>query len=259
MPEKLGSLLFVTGTDTGVGKTTVAALLCSGVMKCGCTVHVSKPVETGCETDAQGRLSGKDGLVLWAASGKQQPLAQVAPYRFAPPVAPAAAAQAQQAVIDIKLLQQTIHAARENCDLLIVEGAGGLLVPITPQYTYADLARDISAVCLVVVGSRLGAINHALLTFEVLRKREIPAMGYVLNEMSGAADADSAERETGEPTALSTNRVLLSRAAEAYGITELCYVGHAEQSGGVLIGGNRQWDAAQTLAARVIEYFGLKG
>ena len=219
MPGKPNApILLITGTDTGVGKTTVACGLIDQLVRSGLAVDVCKPVETGCKRDSSGRLAAEDGIRLLKASRTGSSLDQVVPYRFELPVAPTVAAAAAGAKIDLGLLITQLQLRRSKCDLLVVEGAGGLLVPIAGQATFADLALQLGAAVLVVVGSKLGAINHAALTCSVLQARKIELLGYVLNECYPSAD--------GQSDAVATNRGEIKRVLAEYHGVELAYVEH---------------------------------
>jgi dethiobiotin synthetase len=181
--------LLVTGTDTGVGKTLVTAALAAALAARGLRVGVAKPVETGCARVA-GALYPEDAAALAAAATTSEPLDVVCPYRFADPLAPILAAARAQTTIDVAALVRTLGARAAAVDVLLIEGAGGALVPLTSTTTYADLARALDAPVLLVVGSRLGAINHALLSLEILAARGLHVAGYVVNRM--APDGDPA-------------------------------------------------------------------
>ncbi len=181
--------VFVTGTDTGVGKTFIACGLAGALHARGLRVGVMKPVETGCEIGADGELHPADAAALMTAAGSTSDLATVCPYRFLPALAPAVAAERAKVAIDPAVLLDRLRVIAESADVTLVEGAGGLLVPIGDDYTMADLARDMGLPLIVVVASRLGAINHALLTFASARGRGLPLLGYVLNHPTPHTDA----------------------------------------------------------------------
>jgi len=189
------SILLVTGTDTGVGKTLVTAAIAAALAARGTRIGVAKPAETGCRF-RRGVLYPEDAATLAAAADSPEPIELVCPYRFAEPLAPALAAERVGVTIDLDALVAALHARAAALDLLLVEGAGGLLVPLTRSATYADLATALAAPVLLVVGSRLGAINHALLTLTALEARALPVRGYILNRLT--ADADLAT-ETNAP------------------------------------------------------------
>jgi dethiobiotin synthetase len=175
--------LFVTGTDTGVGKTLVAAALARFLAGRGIRVGVMKPVESGVPNPAE---LGEDGTLLRWAAGCDEPAALVSPYRFAEPLAPSLAAE--RAGVDIQLPRLT-EAARHLAarhDFLIVEGAGGLLVPLAKGLLMADLVRQLELPLLTVCRAGLGTINHTLLTMEAARQRQLPLAGLVINGMPPA-------------------------------------------------------------------------
>lgn len=193
--------LFVTGTDTGVGKTFVACGIASALRARGRRVGVMKPVETGCGDGPARRPA--DALALRAAAGSTLPIDRVCPCRLAAPLAPLVAARLENARIDPEVLVTAFRAIEKEHDLTLVEGAGGLLVPIAERYSMADLARDLDLPLLVVVDSKLGAINHTLLTLEAAAARGLAVRGYVLNHASAADEAAA------------TNAAALARCAEA--------------------------------------------
>lgn len=241
-------ILFVTGTDTGVGKTTVSCALVSALAGRGIDVDVAKPVETGCLKDERGELVPEDGVRLHEASGRRSALAEVVPLRFAVPAAPTVAAAAVGEQINTGELVSFLRRRAQGCRLLVVEGAGGLLVPIAYNFSFADLAAALEATTLVVVGSKLGAINHAALTFEVLKGRALPAAGYVLNECFPPQAAGQA--------ALATNRDEIRTVLSYYGAEELGYIEHfsAKSSispSGLFLGGSAITDLAATVAHRL--------
>jgi len=181
------SILLVTGTDTGVGKTLVTAAIAAALAARGTRIGVAKPAETGCHF-RRGVLYPEDAATLAAAAGTPESLDVVCQHRFAEPLAPALAAERAGSTIDLDVLVAALRRRAAELDLLLVEGAGGLLVPLTRSATYADLAATLAAPVLLVIGSRLGAINHALLTLAALEARALPARGYVLNHLNNDAD-----------------------------------------------------------------------
>ena len=176
----MGKGIFVTGTDTGVGKTLVACGLAALLRESGYKVGVMKPAETGCE-ERDGKPFPQDAFYLKEASGCEEPLERICPYRLPEPLAPSMAAQRAGVKIDISHLQNLYGEISEKHDITLVEGAGGLLVPIVPSYTYADLAKLLKLPLLVVAANRLGVINHLILTLEHASCRELRVLGYVLN------------------------------------------------------------------------------
>lgn len=175
--------IFITGTDTGAGKTFVTATLAAYLRDAGYRVGVMKPAETGCE-DSDGKLIPADALRLKDASGCAEPIEKICPYRFAEPLAPSIAAERAGVTIDIDHLLAVYNDISSSHDVTLVEGAGGLMVPLLPSYTYADFARVFKLPLLIVAANRLGAINHLLLTLEHASCKGLSVVGYVLNAVS---------------------------------------------------------------------------
>jgi dethiobiotin synthetase len=171
----------VTGTDTDVGKTLVSAALAAALTRRGFSVVAMKPVETGCDFDDPNR----DGARLARASNETRGLASVAPITYLEPVAPMLAAELAGAPIDLAKLDQTMTAAVRDRDVLIVEGAGGLLVPITADVSFADLFVRWSLDVVIVAVNRLGAINHVRLTVAAARAAGLKVSAVVLNQIGG--------------------------------------------------------------------------
>jgi dethiobiotin synthetase len=178
--------IFITGTDTGVGKTLVGASLAVFLRERGYRVGVMKPVETGCGERA-GVLFPDDAMCLKAASGCAEPIERICPYRFAEPLAPSIAAERAGERIDIDHLRSTYEEISAAHDVILVEGAGGLMVPLLPSYSYADFARLLKMPALVVAANKLGVINHLLLTLEHASCKGLRVLGYVLNGVTKQA------------------------------------------------------------------------
>lgn len=178
--------LFVTGTDTGVGKTHVTVHLIQHFVAQGYKVVAMKPVASGCEW-IDGVWQNEDVCRLVAASNVHAPLSLVNPYCFDPPIAPHIAAQQAGVRLSLPLIVDAYRQLTALADVVIVEGAGGLLVPLdtadTPVMTIADLILALELPALLVVGMKLGCINHALLTAQVLQQRNIPLAGWVANQI----------------------------------------------------------------------------
>jgi dethiobiotin synthetase len=182
--------VFVTGTDTGVGKTLVAAALALFLRRRGIDVGVMKPVETGVEDPS---TLGADGeLLKWAAASSSE-TDLISPYRLRPPLAPSLAAAHEKIRIDPGRLRGAARALAERHAFLIVEGAGGLMVPLAGGVLMADLAKELEYPLLVVSRPDLGTINHTLLTIFAARTMEIPLAGYIINNMP--QDPDLAQSE----------------------------------------------------------------
>lgn len=189
--------LLITGTDTGIGKTWVARALSHALVATGRRVVAVKPVETGCDP-AGSHL--EDGALLAAATGQAEPRAAL--LRFAAPVAPALAAEREGRDIDLDSLVLQIEALSQDADVLLVEGAGGLLAPITWEWTVVDLARSLGAAALVVAADRLGTINHTQLTLSALELAGIPVVAVVFTapetaDESTGTNAAAIERLSG--------------------------------------------------------------
>ncbi|MEW6778169.1 MAG: dethiobiotin synthase, partial [Bdellovibrionota bacterium] len=175
---------FITGTDTGVGKTFVGGGICLLARKARLRIGVMKPVETGCK-EHRGKLLPADAAFLSThAEEPEDSLDDICPYRFAPPISPETAAREAGVKIDLGKIRGHFEKIASGKDLVIVEGAGGLLAPISEKETMADMAKALKAQVLVVVGSKLGCINHALLTLSELERRKLSVAGLILNEAS---------------------------------------------------------------------------
>ena len=178
----MGTGIFITGTDTGVGKTFFACTLAALLKESSYKVGVMKPAESGCTQD-KGKLLPQDAVALKEASGCEFPLETVCPYQFREPLAPSVAAEREEVRIDIDRLMDVYKEISSVQDVTIVEGAGGLLVPLLPSYTYADLAKVLRLPLIVVGANKLGMINHLLLTLEHASCKGLSVLGYVLNQI----------------------------------------------------------------------------
>src|SRR4051812_21331307 len=173
--------LFITGTGTGVGKTYVAAQLAAALRAAGKRVGVYKPVASGCEL-RNGELISADALALWEAAGKPGTLQQVCPQLFAAPLAPHLAARAEGKDVDRQKLRDGIEVWRTRSHVVLVEGAGGLMSPISDDDYNADLAAEFGYPLLVVAANVLGTINATLQTLIAARSfRKLRVAGVVLN------------------------------------------------------------------------------
>lgn len=173
---------FVTGTDTGVGKTTVTVRLMQQLIAQGLTVIGMKPVASGCEW-LDGRWQNEDVRQLTAASNVSAPPELVNPYCFEPAIAPHVAAAQAGVRIELNVILEAYAQLATMADVVIVEGAGGLLVPLNGEQTIADLIQALKLPALLVVGMRLGCINHALLTAQVMQQHGIELCAWVANSI----------------------------------------------------------------------------
>jgi dethiobiotin synthetase len=195
--------LFITGTDTGVGKTAVTASVARLLRRQGRPVAVCKPVATGARRVHNGWLN-EDTVQLAQAAGVPEEWARVTPWAFPDPVAPPLAARRQGVCLALKDLVQAVNNQAQTGKPVLVEGVGGLLCPLTEQATMADLARELGYGLVVVARRSLGTLNHTLLTLEVARRRGLRVVGVVVNATtppSGLAEETAPEelRRLGVP------------------------------------------------------------
>jgi len=214
----MGSGIFITGTDTGVGKTFFACGLASLLKHSGYRVGVVKPAETGC-IERDGKLIPQDAVYLKEASGCAEPVEKICPYRFPEPLAPSIAAERAGVKIDVDHLLAVYNDIGSRHDVTLVEGAGGLMVPLLPSYTYADLAGVLRLPVIVVAANKLGAINHLLLTLEHASCKGLKVWGYVLNRVSKE-----------DSLAADTNREVLSGLTGVQCLGELPFVETAQET-----------------------------
>ena len=173
MTEKAAHGLFITGTNTEVGKTHVAAMIARALAASGLAVGVYKPVASGCRREGGGLVSD-DAVALWEAAGRPGTLQDVCPQRFEAPVAPHVAAEMAGRAIDERLLIGSFRFWAERADVVIVEGAGGLMSPLTRTAYNADFAAELGLPLVVVAANELGVINTTLQTL-ITRRRPPPA------------------------------------------------------------------------------------
>ena len=173
--------IFITGTDTGVGKTVVAAGLAMVLRERGINVGVMKPVATGCMGEEPNLISS-DAVYLMEASGGEYP-ALTNPVRLKTPLAPSVASSIERKEIQIKKIKEAYIEMQKHYDFIIVEGIGGLLVPITNDYFVANLIRDLNLPLVVVTRNILGSINHTLLTLDAAMIRGFEIRGVIFNRV----------------------------------------------------------------------------
>lgn len=172
--------VFVTGTDTGVGKTRVSLGLLSAANALGYRTAAMKPVSAGCTLTPQG-LRNADALSLQREATLERPYELVNPVAYAPPIAPHVAAAESKRPVDLRRIQRAYSRLSRGADFCVVEGAGGWLVPLGPRTSLADLAERLALPVVLVVGIRLGCLNHALLSVESIRQRDVVFAGWVAN------------------------------------------------------------------------------
>ena len=174
--------LFVTATDTGVGKTLISCAIILALRRTGLRVAGMKPVASGCEATAAGLVSD-DAARLAGASGLAAPIDLVNPYRFLPAIAPHIAAAQAGVRVDLQRIETACCALARLADGVVVEGVGGVRVPLNEEEDVADLARRLDLPVVLVVGMRLGCLSHALLAAEALDRRDLPLCGWVANHV----------------------------------------------------------------------------
>ena len=214
--------LFVTGTDTGVGKTVVGAALLARAKAAGQSVVGFKPAESGCD-ERDGELHPADAALLAQVAG--HPIA--CPFRYRAPLAPAAAAVLEDQLFNSLAALQQWNELSAGADLAIAEGAGGLLVPLAPNLVIADLIGAMNIPLLIVGRDNLGTINHTALTIEVARARRLEVLGFAFSATGQVSPKRAAENAravveiTGArcfgilPRLETISRASLERAADA--------------------------------------------
>jgi dethiobiotin synthetase len=168
--------LFVTGTGTEVGKSVVAAVIANTLRADGERVAVFKPAVSGLDEEGE-----TDPELLKRASGSEQAVAEIAPYRYGPPVSPHLAAQLAGEAVDPDRLRRAVAEATAEADALVCEGVGGLMVPLTPDYLIRNFAAEVALPLVVGASPGLGTINHTLLTVEAAWSAELEVAAVVLN------------------------------------------------------------------------------
>jgi dethiobiotin synthetase len=179
---------FVIGTDTGVGKTRVAAALLRAYVRLGYRCVGMKPVAAGAEA-LDGVWVNEDVALLRAAGNVEAPAERINPYLFREAIAPHIAAEHKGVTIELPRIRAAYEELARQAEVVVVEGAGGLLVPLSPSRDMADLAVALGLPLILVVGMRLGCLNHALLTHEALASRRLRLAGWVANRLDPAMAA----------------------------------------------------------------------
>ena len=214
--------VFVTGTDTGVGKSVLAAAICAALVARGQPVAAFKPVVTGLD-DEPAEGWPPDHELLASAAGGWQTTDEVTPYTFGPPVSPHYAAELYGRPIEPARILEAARAATEGAGVLVCEGVGGLMVPITPDYSVRDLAVDLELPVVVAARTGLGTISHSLLTVEAARTAGLTVAAVVMSpwpdrpEPIERSNRETIERLAGVPVSglPATTRARLAAAGDA--------------------------------------------
>jgi len=171
---------FITGTDTGVGKTVVTVALIKAIGRLGFSVGGMKPIESGCLHEGD-ILVPPDGMFIRTAAHMEEDIRHITPCCFRSPLAPLPASEIEGISVDFEKIKKAFADLSRKYDVVIVEGIGGLLVPITRDYSVIDMARDIDLPVIVVTRPTLGTINHTLLTVNYAIKEGVQVAGIVIN------------------------------------------------------------------------------
>lgn len=202
--------LFITGTDTGVGKTRVAAVIAHALVREGWKVGVYKPAASGCERLGK-KLVSDDAVQLWEAAGRPGTLSHVCPQLFTAPLAAHLAAEAEGKRFDEKLLRTGVDYWLERSDIVIVEGAGGLLSPLGTKKYVADLARDFGIPLVVVAPNRIGTINQVLQTLLAAQAYDLEVAGVILSDLLPTNSADPSVHSNPSELSRRSSAPLLAR------------------------------------------------
>lgn len=193
----LNNIICIIGTDTGVGKTIVGSSLCSYLFHSGLSVGVFKPAESGLILFSEQNPS--DGDLLKKCSRCPEPIEKIVPYRLSQPLSPSEASKIDRVSISKDVVFDKLLSLSSCYDFVLMEGAGGLLVPFTDNWLFADLLESLHIPVLVVGRSTLGTVNHTLLTLSELDRRQIPVRGFVLNRVNKLSSLE----ETSNPSSIS--------------------------------------------------------
>ncbi|MBK1723721.1 dethiobiotin synthase [Thiocystis violacea] len=180
--QERASGVFITGTDTSCGKTEITLGLMSALQSRGLAVLGMKPVATGCQSE-DGGLRNPDALRILAQGSTEAPYGLINPFAFAPPIAPHIAAGEAGIQISVSTIAHAYASLREEADLILVEGVGGWRVPLGPELTLADIPKALDLPVILVIGLKLGCLNHALLTVESIRSQGVRLAGWVANQV----------------------------------------------------------------------------
>lgn len=203
--------LFITGTDTNVGKTYVTALIAQSLCQCGCRVGVYKPAASGCRRES-GELVSDDAIMLWDAAGRPGDLEHVCPQRFHTPIAPHLAARSEGRELDADLVFRGLKYWQDCSEVILVEGAGGLMSPLGDRLYVADVAEQSGFPLVVVSPNVLGTINQTLLTLKAAAcwKQRLGVAGIVLNELGHSASEDVSIATNRQELAIHSDKPVLT-------------------------------------------------
>ncbi len=180
---------FVTGSDTGVGKTWISCQIIKQLASVHASLKVRKPVESGCDEDENNPLKPADGVALFKANNQNESLETVTPYRYLAATSPDRAARLENKSIYLKQLEEAVSSNIQQEDLLLVEGAGGFYSPIAEDGLNADLARLLGLKVIIVIEDRLGAINQSLLTIKAVESEGLEIKAIILNQLCHLKDS----------------------------------------------------------------------
>jgi dethiobiotin synthetase len=203
----MSTVILVTGTDTGVGKTVVTAGLAGALRRRGVNAGVMKPVATGC-TVADGLPHSSDTDFLRAVTGVEEPDWMITPVCLEPPLAPAVAARITGVVVSVNLITQNLYDLCDRHPVVLVEGIGGFLVPLNDETLLSEFAEQMDMTVLIVARPGLGTINHTLLTVEAVRLRNLRIAGVVFNQTRPDETDASTDTNPGEIERIAGIRIL---------------------------------------------------
>jgi len=179
--QQRGTAFFITGTDTGVGKTVVTGALAGALRLRGIDCGIMKPIQTGATRNPDGSWFAPDAEYLRLVSGVSDPIDLICPQIFEEATAPSVAAVAAGVSVDIPVIHSSFRELASRHEIVLVEGAGGLAVPIVQRYVMADLARDLGLRAIIVARPNLGTINHTVMTVEYARNKGVPVHGIIIS------------------------------------------------------------------------------
>jgi dethiobiotin synthetase len=207
----MNKILFITGTDTEIGKTIISAGLCKGFLNAGYSVGCCKPI-------ASGKPIYEDAKLLQKACENNQTLEDINPIVFKHALTPSTAAKLANKEVDIELIKQHITKTKKNFDITIIEGVGGLLAPLKKGYFVLDLIKELSAPTILVSMSKLGTINHTLMSVQMLKENNVDTKGIIFNcynpkNAVSTSSLDNIEKESSIPVIakISKNRKFSSK------------------------------------------------